>query len=63
MAGVSGQMAAATFLGRVVSIDCGATLGTYQGCVSSVDGYGQTISIVDVQRNGETYGVPEVTLK
>lgn len=46
-----------------MSIDCGETLGTYQGQVSAVDSDAQTLSISDVYRNGVQASVPIVTLK
>uniref|UniRef100_A0A1A8GK81 Enhancer of mRNA-decapping protein 3 n=1 Tax=Nothobranchius korthausae TaxID=1143690 RepID=A0A1A8GK81_9TELE len=52
---------AADWLGSVVSINCGATLGVYQGEVSSVDRTGQTISLKQPYHNGVRCPVPEVT--
>ncbi|XP_017284200.1 enhancer of mRNA-decapping protein 3 [Kryptolebias marmoratus] len=52
---------AADWLGSVVSINCGLTLGVYQGEVSSVDGAGQTISLRQPYHNGVRCSVPEVT--
>uniref|UniRef100_A0A1A7Z0N5 Enhancer of mRNA-decapping protein 3 n=1 Tax=Iconisemion striatum TaxID=60296 RepID=A0A1A7Z0N5_9TELE len=52
---------AADWLGSVVSINCGATLGVYQGEVSSVDRTGQTISLRQPYHNGVRCPLPEVT--
>ncbi|XP_069546449.1 enhancer of mRNA-decapping protein 3-like [Brachyistius frenatus] len=52
---------AADWLGSVVSINCGVTLGVYQGEVSSVDHASQTISLRQPFHNGVKCPVPEVT--
>lgn len=52
---------ATDWVGSVVSIDCGATLGVYQGEVSSVDHSSQTISLKHPYHNGVKCPVPEVT--
>ncbi|KAM4602553.1 enhancer of mRNA-decapping protein 3-like [Polymixia lowei] len=52
---------AAGWLGSVVSIDCGPSLGVYQGEVSSVDQVRQTISLRQSYHNGVRCPVPEVT--
>lgn len=52
---------AADWLGSLVSINCGATLGVYQGEVSSVDQTSQTISLRQPFHNGVKCPVPEVT--
>nr|XP_046265748.1 enhancer of mRNA-decapping protein 3-like isoform X2 [Scatophagus argus] len=52
---------AAEWLGSVVSINCGWTLGIYQGEVSSVDHVSQTISLRQPFHNGIRCPVPEVT--
>ncbi|KAM9860971.1 enhancer of mRNA-decapping protein 3-like [Aulostomus maculatus] len=52
---------ATEWLGSVVSINCGLTLGVYQGEVSSVDQAGQTISLRQPYHNGVRCPVPEVT--
>ncbi|XP_030645624.1 enhancer of mRNA-decapping protein 3 [Chanos chanos] len=49
------------WLGSLVSINCGATLGVYQGEVSSVDQSSQTISLRQPFHNGVKCPVPEVT--
>ncbi|KAJ8272279.1 hypothetical protein COCON_G00111380 [Conger conger] len=51
----------ADWLGSLVSINCGATLGVYQGEVSSVDQASQTISLRQPFHNGVKCPVPEVT--
>ncbi|XP_034054478.1 enhancer of mRNA-decapping protein 3-like [Gymnodraco acuticeps] len=45
----------------VVSINCGLTLGVYQGSVSSVDHRNQTISLKLPFHNGVRCSLPEVT--
>ncbi|XP_045889251.1 enhancer of mRNA-decapping protein 3-like [Micropterus dolomieu] len=52
---------ATDWLGSVVSINCGLTLGVYQGEVSSVDHASQTISLRQPYHNGIRCPVPEVT--
>ncbi|XP_041082309.1 enhancer of mRNA-decapping protein 3-like isoform X1 [Polyodon spathula] len=52
---------AADWLGSLVSINCGETLGVYQGKVSSVDQDSQTISLRQPFHNGMKCPVPEVT--
>ncbi|XP_062318464.1 enhancer of mRNA-decapping protein 3 [Osmerus eperlanus] len=52
---------AADWLGSLVSINCGTTLGVYQGEVSSVDQSSQTISLKQPFHNGVKCPVPEVT--
>ncbi|XP_060898237.1 enhancer of mRNA-decapping protein 3-like [Labrus mixtus] len=52
---------AADWLGSVVSINCGQTLGIYQGEVISVDHASQTISLRRPYHNGVRCPVPEVT--
>ncbi|XP_070543498.1 uncharacterized protein [Ptychodera flava] len=50
------------FLGCMVSLNCGDSLGTYQGHVSMVDKSMQTISLVQAYRNGIKCTVPELTI-
>ncbi|CAL8359444.1 unnamed protein product [Lota lota] len=52
---------ASDWLGSLVSINCGPTLGVYQGEVSSVDQASQTISLRQPFHNGVKCSVPEVT--
>ncbi|KAK5936298.1 hypothetical protein CgunFtcFv8_027847 [Champsocephalus gunnari] len=52
---------AADWLESVVSINCGLTLGVYQGSVSSVDHRNQTISLKLPFHNGVRCSLPEVT--
>ncbi|XP_042280865.1 enhancer of mRNA-decapping protein 3-like [Thunnus maccoyii] len=52
---------ATDWLGSVVSINCGLTLGVYQGEVSSVDRASQTISLREPYHNGVRCPLPEVT--
>ncbi|KAG8576125.1 hypothetical protein GDO81_009777 [Engystomops pustulosus] len=52
---------AGDWLGSIVSINCGDTLGVYQGRVSAVDQLNQTISLTQPFHNGVKCLVPEVT--
>ncbi|XP_033979913.1 enhancer of mRNA-decapping protein 3-like [Trematomus bernacchii] len=52
---------ATDWLESVVSINCGLTLGVYQGSVSSVDHSNQTISLKLPFHNGVRCSLPEVT--
>ncbi|XP_056268620.1 enhancer of mRNA-decapping protein 3-like isoform X2 [Pseudoliparis swirei] len=52
---------ATDWLGSVVSINCGLTLGVYQGEVLSVDHASQTISLRQPYHNGVKCPLPEVT--
>ncbi|KAL2088829.1 hypothetical protein ACEWY4_015728 [Coilia grayii] len=52
---------ASDWLGSLVSINCGATLGIYQGEVSAVDPHGQTISLRQPFHNGIRCPIPEVS--
>ncbi|CAH1796386.1 unnamed protein product [Owenia fusiformis] len=52
----------ASWVGSVVSIDCGDVLGTYQGYVKDVNGAEQTLSISRAYRNGLTCKLPVITL-
>lgn len=52
---------ATSWVGSVVSVNCGPTLGVYQGEVSSVDQTSQTISLKQPYHNGVKCPVPEVT--
>ncbi|XP_078541264.1 enhancer of mRNA-decapping protein 3 [Lissotriton helveticus] len=54
---------AADWLGSIVSINCGATLGVYQGRVSAVDQPNQTISLTQPFHNGVKCLIPEVTFR
>ncbi|XP_069480423.1 enhancer of mRNA-decapping protein 3 isoform X2 [Ambystoma mexicanum] len=54
---------AADWLGSIVSINCGATLGVYQGRVSAVDQRNQTISLTQPFHNGVKCLIPEVTFR
>ncbi|XP_029430345.1 enhancer of mRNA-decapping protein 3 isoform X2 [Rhinatrema bivittatum] len=54
---------AADWLGSIVSINCGETLGVYQGRVSAVDQLNQTISLTQPFHNGVKCLVPEVTFR
>ncbi|XP_075713923.1 enhancer of mRNA-decapping protein 3 isoform X2 [Rhinoderma darwinii] len=54
---------AGDWLGSIVSINCGDTLGVYQGRVSAVDQLNQTISLTHPFHNGVKCLVPEVTFR
>uniref|UniRef100_A0A8C6EEF7 Enhancer of mRNA-decapping protein 3 n=1 Tax=Moschus moschiferus TaxID=68415 RepID=A0A8C6EEF7_MOSMO len=51
------------WLGSIVSINCGDSLGVYQGRVSAVDQVSQTISLTWPFHNGVKCLVPEVTFR
>lgn len=57
------DMSLTQFVGSLVSIDCGESLGTYQGEVSAVDTETQTLSISKAYRNGIQCTIPLITLK
>ncbi|XP_040824280.1 enhancer of mRNA-decapping protein 3 [Ochotona curzoniae] len=54
---------ATDWLGSIVSINCGESLGVYQGRVSAVDQISQTISLTRPFHNGVKCLVPEVTFR
>ncbi|NWZ43199.1 EDC3 protein, partial [Brachypodius atriceps] len=54
---------ATDWLGSIVSINCGESLGVYQGRVSAVDQVSQTISLTRPFHNGVKCLVPEVTFR
>lgn len=58
----AGNMAT-DWLGSIVSINCGESLGVYQGRVSAVDQVSQTISLTRPFHNGVKCLVPEVTFR
>ena len=41
-----------SFLNWTVSIDCGATIGNYQGQIKSIDGINQTLTLQHAFHNG-----------
>jgi enhancer of mRNA-decapping protein 3 len=53
----------AQFVGLAVSLDCGDTLGVYQGVVAGVDNALQTISIENAFQNGIRCPHPMVTIR
>lgn len=53
----------ANFVGNILSLDCGESLGTFQGVVTAVNKERQTVSLKDTFRNGIKYEVPEVTIR
>lgn len=50
------------YLGSYVSVDCGDFIGYYQGKVSTVDTFNQTLTLKDVWRNGLKASIDDVTL-
>lgn len=60
---ITANRMAADWLGSVVSINCGLTLGIYQGEVSSVNHSSQTISLKQPYHNGVRCPLPEVTFR
>lgn len=50
------------YLGSYVSVDCGDFNGYYQGKVSSVDTFNQTLTLKDVWKNGLKASIDDVTL-
>lgn len=50
------------YLGSYVSVDCGELFGCYQGQVSNVDTFNQTITLKDVWKNGLKSSTDDVTL-
>lgn len=59
----SPRIMATDWLGSIVSINCGESLGVYQGRVSAVDQVSQTISLTRPFHNGVKCLVPEVTFR
>ncbi|XP_053405108.1 enhancer of mRNA-decapping protein 3-like [Mercenaria mercenaria] len=51
-----------SYVGCLVSLNCGESLGTYQGQVRKVDNSAQSLSISHPFRNGVKCEVPEVTI-
>ena len=52
----------AEFVGRHVSINCGSSLGYFQGQIKAVDAALQTLSISNPYKNGVKCNFPEITL-
>ena len=50
------------FLGCYVSVDCGEFVGCYQGQVSFVDTFNQTLTLKDVWKNGLKSSVNDIIL-
>ncbi|KFM61550.1 Enhancer of mRNA-decapping protein 3, partial [Stegodyphus mimosarum] len=50
------------WIGSIISVDCGDVLGVFEGEISNVDSLNQTISLINVSRNGVKCQVPEITL-
>lgn len=50
------------YLGSFVSVDCGDFIGCYQGKVSNVDTYSQTLTLKDAWKNGVRLSIEDVTL-
>lgn len=51
------------FIGCMVSLDCGETLGIYQGQVEFINPVQGTITLIRSFRNGVPYKLPQVTLR
>ena len=51
------------WVGNIVSIDCGDSLGFFQGKVSAVNNTDQTVSLTKVFHNGLPSKVPSVTIR
>ena len=52
-----------SYVGSLVSLDCGEVLGTYQGQVRNVDNSSQLLTISKAFRNGIKCEVPEITIR
>ena len=52
-----------SYVGCLVSLDCGEVLGTYQGQVKNIDNSSQLLTICQAFRNGIKCEVPEITIK
>ncbi|XP_050400286.1 enhancer of mRNA-decapping protein 3 [Patella vulgata] len=50
------------WVGSVVSLDCGESLGTYQGQVTCINNASQTLTLRNAFRNGLKCEVPDITL-
>ena len=50
------------YLGSYVTVDCGELFGCFQGQVSSVDTFNQTLTLKDVWKNGLKSSIDDVTL-
>lgn len=51
-----------SYIGCLVSLDCGDVLGTYQGQVKNIDNSSQLLTICRAFRNGIKCEVPEITI-
>lgn len=51
------------WIGYAVSVNCGESLGTYQGQILRVDPKGQTLTLSKVFRNGFPYPSSEVIVR
>ncbi|KAL5005296.1 hypothetical protein ScPMuIL_018752 [Solemya velum] len=51
------------WIGSIVSLDCGETLGTYQGQVRTISSDCTTLQIVGAYRNGLRCEVPDITIR
>jgi len=52
-----------SYVGSLVSLNCGESLGVYQGQVHRIDNATQTLTLCYPFRNGVKCEVPEVTLR
>ncbi|KAK3097432.1 hypothetical protein FSP39_009602 [Pinctada imbricata] len=56
------RLSAMSFVGSIVSLDCGESLGTYQGQVMCINNSSQDLTIHNAYRNGLKCSVPEITI-
>lgn len=52
-----------SYIGCLVSLNCGDSLGIYQGQVQGIDNAAQTLTLCKPFRNGVKCEVPEVTIR
>ena len=57
------EASAMSYVGCLVSLDCGDSLGTYQGQVKNIDNSSQLLTICHAFRNGVKCEVPEITIR
>jgi hypothetical protein len=51
------------WIGFTVSINCGSVLGTFRGVIARVESSDQSITLRNVDRNGEPCTSREITIK
>jgi hypothetical protein len=54
---------AAEWIGFTVAINCGSVLGTFKGVIARVDAHDQSITLRNVDRNGEPCTSREITIR